>query len=67
MKDKGSATQMDALDPTTPWFEFLSYCEACRSLNAKPSVGRFIKYQTYLKSVKFDKTNIKLTSNHAAD
>lgn len=47
------STQSPALDPTTPWFEFLSYCECCVSLGVKdqPSIGRFIKYRNYLKEI----------------
>lgn len=41
-----------ALDPTTPYFEFLSYCECCESLGIKPSIQRFMGYQNYLKSVR---------------
>jgi|GEM_PF-6290414 hypothetical protein len=40
-----------ALDPTTPFFEFLSYCECCRSLDIKPSVQRFMRYNLYLKEI----------------
>ena len=36
-----------ALDPTTPYYEFLSYLECNKSLNQKPSVNRFIKYNRY--------------------
>ena len=41
------------LDPTTPWYEFLQYCEICHQLNVsdQPSVGRFNAYRRYLKSV----------------
>jgi hypothetical protein len=42
---------LEALDPSTPWYEFLSYCEVCRSLCVTPSVGRFIRYQNYLKTI----------------
>lgn len=42
---------LEALDPTTPWYEFLSYCEVCRSLGVNPSVGRFMRYQAYLKTI----------------
>jgi hypothetical protein len=42
---------LEALDPTTPWYEFLSYCEVCQSLGVAPSVGRFIRYQNYLKTI----------------
>jgi hypothetical protein len=46
-------SQHPALDPTTPWFEFLSYCECCTSLNApnQPSIGRFMRYRNYLKEI----------------
>jgi hypothetical protein len=41
------------LDSTTPWYEFLMYCETCHQLNVprQPSVGRFYAYRRYLKSV----------------
>jgi hypothetical protein len=41
------------LDPTTPWYEFLSYIECCRSLNppGHPSLTRFMRYHEYLKEV----------------
>ena len=42
---------MPALDPTTPWFEFLSYCECCWSLGVEPSVHRFTRYQAYYRSI----------------
>lgn len=37
------------LDPTTPWYEFLSYLECCNSLEQKPSVGRFVAYNRYFR------------------
>jgi hypothetical protein len=39
------------LDPTTPFYEFLSYSECCWSLGVKgqPSITRFIRYRSYLK------------------
>lgn len=39
------------LDPTTPWYEFLQYCEICHQLDVpgQPSVGRFYAYRRYLK------------------
>lgn len=40
---------MGALDSTTPWYEFLSYCECCRSLGVTPSVQRFLAYNSYYK------------------
>jgi len=41
------------LDPTTPWFEWLSYCECCVSLGVKdqPRLGRFLRYREYLKEI----------------
>ena len=42
-----------ALDPTTPWYEWLCYCEICHQLNVpnQPSVGRFMRYRNYLKEM----------------
>jgi hypothetical protein len=42
-----------ALDPTTAHYEFNSYVECCESLNVpgQPSIGRFMAYRRYLKSV----------------
>lgn len=40
-----------SLDPTTPWYEFLSYQECCWSLNVPVSLHRFMRYNAYLKSV----------------
>ncbi len=39
------------LDPTTPWYEWISYCECCKSLGFEPSMGRFLRYHEYLRSV----------------
>ena len=41
------------LDPTTPWYEWLCYCEICYQLNVKdqPSLQRYMRYRNYLKSV----------------
>lgn len=41
------------LDPTTPWHDWLCYCEICYQLRVvnQPSVGRFIRYRKYLKKV----------------
>lgn len=47
-------TQHPALDPTTPWFEWCSYLECCHSLGVNPSLGRFMRYNQYYRSV-FDK------------
>lgn len=40
-----------ALDPTTPWFEFLSYQECCWSLKQPVSLKRFLRYNAYLKEI----------------
>lgn len=41
------------LDETTPWYEFLMYEEICYQLDVpgQPSIGRFMKYRNYLKSI----------------
>jgi hypothetical protein len=41
------------LDPTTPWYEWLSYCECCYSLQVpgQPHLGRYMRYRNYLKEV----------------
>jgi hypothetical protein len=39
------------LDPTTPWYEFLSYQECCWSLGVPVRLGSFMRYNAYLKSV----------------
>jgi hypothetical protein len=38
---------MSDTDPTTPWFEFISYLRCCESLNIIPSVSRFMAYNNY--------------------
>lgn len=57
---------METLDETTPWYEFLSYCECCRSLGVEPSVGRFVRYQRYLEAAKFRKLNLNLAVHYVA-
>lgn len=41
------------LDPTTPWNEWIMYCEICYQLNVpgQPSIGRYMRYRNYLKEV----------------
>jgi hypothetical protein len=41
------------LDPTTPWYEWLCYCEICHQLEIprQPHLGRFRRYREYLKEV----------------
>ena len=41
---------MSDTDPTSPWWEFISYCRCCESLGVIPSVGRFMAYQRYFKT-----------------
>ena len=45
--------ELPALDPTTPWYEWNSYCECCRSLNApgQPRYGRFLAFRNYFKYI----------------
>jgi hypothetical protein len=40
-------------DPTTPWYEWLMYCEICYQLNVpgQPNWNRFTRYRHYLKEV----------------
>jgi hypothetical protein len=42
---------MSDTDPTSPWYEFLSYIRCCESLGVKPSLNRFIGYNRYYNSV----------------
>lgn len=41
------------LDPTTPWYEWLCYCEICYQLDVRgqPNWNRFMRYRNYLKEV----------------
>ena len=41
------------IDYTTPWNEFIMYCEICHQLNVpgQPSLGRYMSFRRYLKSV----------------
>lgn len=42
-----------ALDPTTPYYEFLTYCLCCASLEVpnQPRLGRYMAYRRYLKEI----------------
>ena len=40
-----------AIDYSTPWAEFNSYIECCKSLNVVPSLRRYFGYRNYLKSI----------------
>lgn len=42
---------MNDTDPTSAWWEFLSYCRCCESLGVVPSVQKFMAYNRYLKSI----------------
>lgn len=42
---------MNDTDLTSPWWEFLSYCRCCESLEIKPSIQKFMNYQKYLKTI----------------
>lgn len=39
------------LDPTTPWYEFLSYQECCWSLDRPVYITNFMRYNAYLKEI----------------
>ena len=43
--------ELPAFDITTPWFEFLSYCEVCKSLDRPIRIGGFMRYRAYLKEI----------------
>jgi len=43
--------ELPALDPSTLYYEFLSYLECCNSLQIKPSMNRFLAYNRYYNSV----------------
>lgn len=47
---KENQNGLPELDPTTAWYEFLSYQECCWSLGVKPSVNKFIRYNQYFKN-----------------
>lgn len=54
LKNYTQTTTHPALDPTTPWYDWLCYCEICESLGpipGQPSIRRFMAYRNYLKSV----------------
>lgn len=50
---KSELSLYPTLDPTTPWYEWLSYCECCESLQVpgQPHLGRYMRYRSYLKEV----------------
>ena len=44
-------SKFPTLDPTTPWYEFLSYQECCWSLNRPVRVTGFMRYNAYLREI----------------
>lgn len=42
---------MSDTDPTAPWYEFISYLRCCESLEVKPSIQRFMRYQSYVREI----------------
>jgi hypothetical protein len=46
-----SNREFPALDPTTSYYEFLSYCLCCESLNRPIRIGGFMRYQKYLREI----------------
>jgi hypothetical protein len=40
-----------SLDPTTSFYEFLSYQECCWSLNRPVRINGFMRYNAYLKEI----------------
>ena len=40
-----------SLDPTTSFYEFLSYQECCWSLGRPVRLGSFMRYRDYLKEI----------------
>lgn len=50
---------MSDTDPSSPWFEFISYIRCCESLDVTPSMNRFLAYNRYYKSVLNEKENNK--------
>lgn len=44
-------SKFPTLDPTTPWYEFLSYQECCWSLGRPVRINSFIRYNAYLREI----------------
>ena len=42
---------MSDTDSTAPWYEFLSYCRCCESLDVPIRIQSFMRYRNYLKEV----------------
>lgn len=43
--------RLPILDSTMPNYEFLCYLECCNSLNVKPSITRFVRYNNMWKEM----------------
>lgn len=48
---KENQSGFPTLDPTTPWYEFLSYQECCWSLGRPVRLQSFMRYNAYLKEI----------------
>jgi hypothetical protein len=48
---KSTLNPLPTLDPTTPWYEFLSYQECCWSLGRPVYITNFMRYNAYLKEI----------------
>jgi hypothetical protein len=46
---------MSDTDPTSAWFEFISYLRCCESLGIAVSMNKFLAYQKYYNSVHDEK------------
>ena len=44
---------MSDTDPTSPWYEFISYCRCCDSLGIPIRLQSFMRYQQYLREIGF--------------
>ncbi len=42
---------MSDTDPTTPWYEFVSFCRCCESLGVPIRLQSFMRYQQYLREI----------------
>jgi hypothetical protein len=51
MKQLMGNSKFPTLDPTTPWYEFLSYQECCWSLGRPVRLTSFMWYNAYLKEI----------------
>ena len=48
--NQNQMNKLEALDITTPWYEYLSYRECCNSLKVKESLTKWINYQKLYKN-----------------